>query len=386
MNPLPRPNVFHGLWRLWLTGALYLFAGAGFVFYGLLWVVRMMQTRVRAAVIVVLLVSLTGGGAFVWYCGAGRRGGAPVEVLVEPGQSLWRVARELDQREVVCSARALVAWMKLTGGERAMQAGLHRFSAGAGVFAAARGLRHAAAVESTVTVPEGLTIEQTARVLSEALGIDSAQFAAVCTSSALASELGLDASSLEGYLFPDTYRFAPDVAVRSIARTMVARFEEQLGRVSVDSTAADHLSRHEIVILASIVEKEATLASERTRIAGVFHNRLRRGIPLGADPTVRYALRKFSGPLRVSELKSTSPYNTRVHRGLPPGPICSPGAGALQAAAAPMQTAELYFVALWDGSGAHDFSRTLAEHERKKNEIRRRNEQRLRELNRNGGT
>jgi UPF0755 protein len=109
----------------------------------------------------------------------------------------------------------------------------------------------------------------------------------------------------------------------------------------------------------------------------VFHNRLRLGYPLGADPTVRYALKKFSGDLRVSELNSPSPYNTRRFPGLPPGPICSPGKGALIAAAAPLETKDLYFVARWDGSGTHDFSATNAEHERKKIDIRKRNLLRL---------
>jgi UPF0755 protein len=139
------------------------------------------------------------------------------------------------------------------------------------------------------------------------------------------------------------------------------------------------LTRRQIVIVASIVEKEAVLGAERPRIAGVFFNRLRLGLPLGADPTVRYIFRKWSGPLYMSELNSPSAYNTRRNKGLPPGPICSPGRASLAAAVSPLQTNELYFVAKWDGSGGHEFSLTYEDHVRKTYSIRRNNEQRLRQ-------
>jgi UPF0755 protein len=143
--------------------------------------------------------------------------------------------------------------------------------------------------------------------------------------------------------------------------------------------AARGLNKKDIVIIASIVEKEALISTELPRIAGVFYNRLRLGVPLGADPTVRYIFKKWSGPLYVSELKSRSPYNTRLHKGLPPGPICSPGRASLAASVSPAQTNELYFVARWDGSGGHEFSATHDDHVRKKNAIRKINEQRLHE-------
>ena len=126
----------------------------------------------------------------------------------------------------------------------------------------------------------------------------------------------------------------------------------------------------EAVTLASIVEKEAEVAAERPRIAGVFINRLEKRMPLGADPTVRYIFRKFDGPLLASELNAASPYNTRKYAGLPPGPICSPGLASLKATVSPLKTNELYFVAKWDGSGEHEFSVTNEEHGRKKIAIR----------------
>jgi UPF0755 protein len=265
------------------------------------------------------------------------------------------------------------AWLRLTGASKSVQAGRFRFAEHEGVRSAARKLLRAEPLFITITIPEGLTIEQTASRCAGVLGIDSAAFVRACSDAANVRRIGHGALSLEGYLFPDTYRFEPSPSARDVLARMVAKFEKVYASLDT-GTAGCGLSRSETVTLASIVEKEAALAAERAHIAGVFCNRLRQGYTLGADPTVRYALRKFSGPLRVSELNNPSPYNTRIHRGLPPGPICSPGTGALQAALNPMETRDMYFVAKWDGSGAHDFSISNAEHERKKHEIRRLNE------------
>lgn len=363
--------------RLWLTGGIYLLAGLGYVFYGILWMVRLVQ-RAGIAALGVVLVLVLALAAAAGYCAIGNPSNEQVVLVVEPGQSLHSVARRLAQENVVCSPRALVAWMQLSGQDKLVQAGRHEFVRGAGLLRASRQLQDAIPVERLVTIREGLTVEQCAAQVQTVFDVDSAAFVALCTDTAFIRTLGIEAGTLEGYLFPETYQFPPEVTARQVVARMVDQFHAQYERIEIDSGAPARLTRHELVTLASIVEKEATLASERSRIAGVFHNRLRIGYPLGADPTVRYALRKFSGPLRVSELNSSSPYNTRVHKGLPPGPICSPGFGALQAAASPMDTKDLYFVAKWDGSGEHDFSRTLAEHERKKHEARRRNRERIR--------
>jgi UPF0755 protein len=348
----------------------------------MLWVVRYMQTHLKFSIACAVLA--LSGAFFAWWCCGGQAGGDMVELQVRPGEPLWSVARTLEGQGVVRWAPALVAWMKLSGSDRRVQAGIHRFQGLQSVFAAARRLQHALPIEVAVTVPEGLVVEQIAAVAAAALHLDSARFVALCGDETFLRSLGLEECSAEGYLYPDTYRFPPDVGEAAVVSAMVARFRQQYARLVVDTLVAGRLTQRELVTLASIVEKEATLAGERARIAGVFHNRLRLGMTLGADPTVRYALRKFDGPLRVSELNSRDPYNTRVHPGLPPGPICSPGFAALQATAAPLATGELYFVAKWDGTGAHDFSRTLAEHDRKKREIRRQNELRLREVRAKG--
>ncbi len=262
-----------------------------------------------------------------------------------------------------------------------MQAGEYTFYENEGIRSAAAKLRKAKAIEKSVTIPEGLTIEQTARCIAKVFQIDTLEFIKFCYDTIILNKFDISASSLEGYLFPATYRFRPNAKSLEIINTLIKQFHKEYTTIE-KSELSKRFSDHEIITLASIVEKEAMVPQERTHIAGVFHNRIRLRMPLGADPTVRYALRKFSGPLRVSELKNPSPYNTRIHFGLPPGPICSPGKSSIHAAISPLNTKDLYFVAKWDGTGIHDFSKTNAEHERKKREIRRRNLKR--KLKKNG--
>ena len=361
--------------RTWFTGALYILAAAGYAFYAVLWTIRFMQTTKR------VLIFLCAGcllilAAAVYLFVPLHRSPFPIELTVEKGSSLKSIGRTLAAEGVVPSSAAFILWMKYRGEEKKIQAGRFTVFKGEGIVAASRELLHATPSEVTVTIPEGLTIEQTASIICSALHGDSAEFVRECMDTAVLNEHGIVAPSLEGYLFPDTYRFPPDATAHDIMRRMTAHFEEMTATLPppVQRPGTSVMSRHDYVILASIVEREAELASERQHISGVFHNRLDRKIPLGADPTIRYALHKFNGPLFASELAMDTPYNTRLHAGLPPGPICSPGLASLAAAMAPEQTKDLYFVAKWDGSGAHDFSVTNEEHTRKKNEIRRMND------------
>ncbi len=298
--------------------------------------------------------------------------GDEVVLIVEPGTTVGFVAKLLKEKEVIAHKKVFLLWVKLNKLEKSMQAGKYTFYKYEGIIKAAEKLKTAEPIEESVTVPEGCTIEQTAECITEVFTVDTAEFVRLCKDTAFINTQGFDVSTLEGYLFPNTYRFPPDAGAEEIIARMVRQFFLVYNAIQQTGISKQY-TRHEIVTLASIVEEEATLSEERTRIAGVFYNRLTKNMPLGADPTVRYALKKFSGPLRVSELKNPSPYNTRIHTGLPPGPICSPGAGALKAAIAPMETKELFFVAKWDGSGEHDFSVTNAQHDRKKQEIRRQN-------------
>lgn len=183
-----------------------------------------------------------------------------------------------------------------------------------------------------------------------------------------AHSLGVDANSLEGYLLPDTYPFPIDANEETILKQMVAanlklRDEMEKKPGSMWKTLGNW---HKVLTLASVVEEETGIPEERPLIAGVFHNRLRIGMPLGADPTVRFIFKNLTGPIYKSQLNSDSPYNTRKFKGLMPGPISNPGRKAIEAALYPAETKALYFVAKDDGSMTHFFSSNLADHNKYK--------------------
>jgi UPF0755 protein len=210
----------------------------------------------------------------------------------------------------------------------------------------------------TVTIPEGKTVWEIYAILKRHFPLDSVRFDSLASSPEFAQSLELDAPTLEGYLFPDTYVLPFRIQEKDILGLMVERFQEIAASLPGDSEVIRHYGTHGWVTLAAIVEKEAAVNSEQGLIAGVFFNRLRLGWTLGADPTVRFVLRKMTGPLYATELNINSPYNTRRYAGLPPGPICSPGHKALKAALHPEKTEMMFFVAKDDGTRAHYFSAT----------------------------
>lgn len=217
-----------------------------------------------------------------------------------------------------------------------------------------------------MTLVEGLDLDETATALAAAGLGEPRRLLAEFVSPGRVLDLDPEASRLEGYLFPDTYRFAPGTSESAIADTLVAAFRRQYeSRVRPLRAAGDSRPLRELVILASLVEKEAKLDSERPLIAAVYANRLRRGIGLYADPTIIHGLKllgRWNGNLTKSDLRMESPWNTYRIAGLPPGPICSPGLSSLEAAALPADVSYLYFVGRNDGS--HVFADTLAEHNR----------------------
>jgi UPF0755 protein len=213
----------------------------------------------------------------------------------------------------------------------------------------------------TVTVPEGLALTAILPLLERQLELSRDSLGAAVRDSALRAELGVPTRTLEGYLFPDTYSFPAGTSARDVVEAMVRRFE-QAWQDDWDGRLAEiGMTRHEIVTLASIVEKEARLAEERPVIAAVYRNRLRIGMALQADPTVQYALGGHRARVLYKDLEVESPYNTYRYPGLPPGPIASPGAASLEAALHPADVRYLYFVAHPDGH--HEFRETFGQHE-----------------------
>lgn len=280
---------------------------------------------------------------------------------IPPNLGLVGIARYLADQDVIRSRAAFVGLAVLRGTARSLKAGEYEVPQAAPLLAVLRMLETGRVKPRLLVLPEGFTIRELARQV-EAEGIaPAAEVIRVASNPMLAWSLGIEASSVEGYLFPDTYQVVKGTRVEEILGRMVQRFQDKAGTPELLERARQRgLSLHQLVTLASIVEKEAALADERPIIARVFLNRLERGMPLQADPTVAYAVAKEGRPPTREDLQVDHPFNTYRNRGLPPGPIGNPGRSAIEAVLTPADVPYLYFVAIDDR--AHHFSTTLEEH------------------------
>jgi UPF0755 protein len=215
-------------------------------------------------------------------------------------------------------------------------------------------------VVRSVTIPEGFALAAIEPLLARALNVPAESVAAAVRDSAYRERLGVPRPTLEGYLFPDTYHFADGTTARTAVGDMIAQFESRWAPEWNDRLDTLNMSRHQVITLASIVEKEARLDEERPVIAAVYHNRLRVGMPLQADPTVQYARGTHTSRVLHRDLEIQSPYNTYRRAGLPPGPIASPGRASIEATLFPANVPYRYFVAHPDGH--HEFRVTFEEH------------------------
>jgi UPF0755 protein len=356
----------------------------------------------KLALAIVFLGSVTAGFGWTWYrfLTVPVRIAKPVVVVVEPGESASKIARRLANAGVIRNARGLLLLARLRSADREFRHGEHRFE---GLLLPDDVL--AELVSHTVgtrrmTIPEGRTLREIARMLEESGIVDAVAYRSAACDPGIVALAGAspDGHCAEGFLFPDTYDFAPTATAEEIVRMQIARFQSvarrvlgelpaglhnaivprpangiAFGGVRVDEPAHTDILRA-AVTLASIIEKETGVDSERALVGSVFHNRIRRGMRLQADPTVVYGLELAGidwnrGKLH-EYLRQPGPYNTYTEHGLPPGPICNPGELALRAALMPEQSEFFYFVANADGT--HRFSRTLAEHNRAVADARRR--------------
>lgn len=213
----------------------------------------------------------------------------------------------------------------------------------------------------SVTFPEGITIADFARIVQLKLGVDSASFVKETQNRKYIEQLGIPINSLEGYLMPETYFFYYKSEPSEIVQRLIAQQDRVWKEHFEREAEAKGFSRHFVLTLASIIEAETPLKGERSRISGVFYNRLKRGLKLESDPTVQYALGS-KRRLTLQDLNYDSPFNTYLYKGLPPGPINSPSISAIEAALNPEKHNYLYFVSIGDGSGKHFFSATYAKH------------------------
>jgi UPF0755 protein len=315
----------------------------------------------------ILAAAIVGAGAAWLYAELGSvRLPKSVLVQVPRGATAQDAANLLERSGVIRNRVAFLVYARLTGQSAAVRAGRYRFS---GELDSREALRRLVLGETgleevRVTIPEGFTIRQIAARLKGAGAIrDESAFRHLCKSppSTLIANLGSSPGGLEGYLFPDTYVLERGASDRSVAVAMLNTLAERFASPYAEEFRRNKLSLLKVVTIASLVEREAKIDEDRARIAGVIANRLRRGMKLEIDATVLYALGEHKSRVLFRDLEVESPYNSYRVKGLPPGPIASPGLKSLLAALRPEKHAFLYYVARSDGS--HVFSRNKAEHD-----------------------
>lgn len=337
----------------------------------------------RLAIALLLLILLAGASAGVAWMWLQRElspitetedAARDVAYTVESGDSFWRVAAELERDGVIRNARVARWYAQSEDMASKLKIGEYRLSTAWSTPEIFEALTEGRVETHAVVIPEGLRATEIAARLAEAGLADADRFLTLVFDPEAPARFGVEGPTLEGYLFPDTYRFARGLPEEQIIGAMVDEF---LGvRNEIVAANPDFaLSMREHATLASIVEKETGAAHERPLIAAVFLNRMKRGMKLQTDPTVIYGIEDFDGNLKRIHLEDeTNPYNTYAIRGLPPGPIASAGRDALRAVAEPAETPYLFFVSKNDGT--HIFAKTNAEHERNVDEYQRRRRRR----------
>ena len=297
---------------------------------------------------------------FGYYLASPAQKGAQQQVfVVRDGASLREVAVELKRNNLIKNDNLLLLWARLMGYGKDIKAGEYALSAGMPPVKILNILRLGLIIIHPVTIPEGLTAEQIGTLLDEKGLVNRNEFISLTKDPELSRRYGIPGDGLEGYLYPDTYHFSRGLPALSIIDTMVKRFRQMIAPLEARAEEVG-MKMEDVVILASIVEKETGLGEERPLIASVFLNRLKHKMRLESDPTVIYGLKDFDGNLKKTALSYHSPYNTYIIRGLPPGPIANPGVESIKAVLFPAHTNFLYFVSKNDGS--HYFSKTLTEH------------------------
>jgi UPF0755 protein len=283
-------------------------------------------------------------------------------VDIAPGTAITQMAEQLKSAGVVRSAVAFEAYKVLKGG--VLKAGVYRFDGAVPLGEVYARLHRGDVYTKTLVIPEGYNMFDIATAVAKSGLASRADFLkAATTQTELIAAWNPHAASLEGFLFPDTYRFSPHATATDMVAMMVRRFDQVAAKIGLTGGGLPGDQVFRDVTMASLVEREVHVASERAVVAGVFENRLASGMPLQTDPTVVYAsilAGTWTGTIHQSELHADSPYNTYAHAGLPPGPICNPGMASLMAALHPDRNEFLYFVAGSDGGTK--FAATLAEH------------------------
>ncbi len=332
---------------------------------------RTTAVRVLSIAAVALTVALLSLGALFWLMFFGSQGdttpGRFVQIEIVQGASTAQIAQTLADAGVVANARMFRLRVRLSGADEQLKAGVYDLVTGSPYSDVISKLQDGPDGRySTVTIPEGFVIEQIAKRFEAAAGISSVEFTQLAKTGA-AGFLGghpylseVYQGSLEGYLFPKTYRVKASSTATDAIEMMLDQFDEEILRVDMSYPESKGMSLNEVVTVASMIEREAKIAQERELVSSVIYNRLDKGMLLEIDATIEYVLPGNRFRLRASDIRIKSPYNSYLNKGLPPGPIASPGLAALKAAARPAQTQYLYYV-LTGKDGSHTFCVTCEE-------------------------
>ena len=286
-------------------------------------------------------------------------------IIINPGDGFSKVADSLTAKGIVDSKFFLKLSSKIRNIDKKLTPGRYDFNGENSCQSVLDRLEKADFLRIKVTIPEGSTIWSAASLLHKKLELDSIEFVNLNTNPDLLKELNLP--YLEGYLFPETYHFQWGLSEIDAVKMMVHQFHQQADSVWPESYY-NNLTKSEMIIMASIIEAETRVDSERVIVSSVYHNRIKSKMKLDADPTVIYGLGGLERPLYKKDLRKDTPYNTYLHKELPPTPINSPGLAAIKAAFNPAETDYIFFVA--DNNGGHYFSKSNAEHNRAKKKIR----------------
>ncbi len=286
-------------------------------------------------------------------------------IFIKKGTPLRKVSEVLEQEGVIKNRHFFVFLTTILGKKAKIKAGEYEFRTPMPLLDVLSALGKGQVKRHLVTIPEGFTVAQIAQLLENLNLVEKKGFLQKTSSPAFINGLGLSqlaGSTLEGYLFPDTYHLLREMDPGEVIQMMVHQFRKVFGPDFARWASESGISEREAVVLASIVEKETSLSEEKPLISAVFHNRLKKKIPLQSDPTVIYGIRNFNGNLTKEDLMRPTPYNTYLLPGFPPTPICNPGRDSLLAAVHPAPVSYLYFVSKNDGS--HHFSSDMEEHNR----------------------
>ena len=336
-----------------------------------------MNRILRYALTALIILSLAGITSLyiIFDSRPGKTDNELAQIIIRDGSSLSSIAQQLYEADIISSPESFKVAAKLLNRTRAIYPGAYSIQKGLSNTEAIEALAHAKAIEITVTIPEGLRSDEIIGLLSRQLNLDSLKMMDLLTDSTLLSIAGHGFSHLEGTLFPETYRFLENSDEFMVLEKMVRHFKDSIQPEMLEKANSMGFDLQQLITFASLVEKETAREDERRLVSSVYHNRIQKNMLLGCDPTVIYMLVRrgeWNGNLQRKHFSINDPYNSYLKRGLPPGPIANPGLASINAALNPETTDFLYFVGKNDGTGAHDFSKTLREHNNKVNRYQRR--------------